>query len=63
MIGTNGAGNAIANNGAAGVDLEGAATTNNTLLANMIQGNGQDGVYEFNAPGNTIGGPNSVTAT
>ena len=59
MIGTNGSGNAIANNGASGVDLEGAATTNNTVLANMIQGNGQNGVYAFNAPGNTIGGPNS----
>ncbi len=58
MIGTNGAGNAIANNGTAGVDLEGSATTNNTVLANMIQGNGHDGVYVFNAPGNTIGGPN-----
>ena len=59
MIGMNGSGNAIANNGASGVVLEGATTTGNAVLANMIQGSNQNGVYAFNAPGNTIGGPNS----
>jgi parallel beta-helix repeat protein len=55
-VGINGAGNTITGNSASGVDLEGASASGNTVVANMIQGNSQDGVYVFNAPNNVIGG-------
>jgi uncharacterized repeat protein (TIGR01451 family) len=55
-VGVNGAGNTIIGNAASGVDLEGSGASGNTVLANTIQGSGQDGVYIFNAPGNLIGG-------
>jgi parallel beta-helix repeat protein len=58
MIGINGAGNTIMGNTLSGIDLQGASATGNTVLANTIQGNGQNGVYVFNAPSNTVGGSN-----
>jgi uncharacterized repeat protein (TIGR01451 family) len=58
-VGINGAGNMITGNAASGVDLEGSSASQNTVVANTIQGSGQDGVYLFNAPSNAIGGTNS----
>jgi parallel beta-helix repeat protein len=59
QIGLNGAGNTISDNSGSGVDLEGAMTGGNTVLANMILRNGENGVYVFNATGNAIGGTNA----
>jgi parallel beta-helix repeat protein len=58
-VGLNGAGNTISDNGLSGVDIEGAASTSNTVLGNTIQRSGQDGVYVFNAAQNAIGGANA----
>jgi uncharacterized repeat protein (TIGR01451 family) len=56
IVGTIGAGNTVSRNGASGIDLEGSMTTNTLVQSNTITLNGADGVYIFDAPGNTIGG-------
>jgi uncharacterized repeat protein (TIGR01451 family) len=55
-VGINGAGNTISGNTLSGVDIEGSAASRNTVLANLIQRNGENGVYIFKAPQTTVGG-------
>jgi parallel beta-helix repeat protein len=51
-----GAGNTIMGNSGSGVVIQGSNATGNVVLANSVEGSGLDGIYIFNAAGNTIGG-------
>ena len=54
--------NTISRNGLNGIVIQGATTTENCILGNLVFGNNQDGVIISNAPGNMLGAPESGNA-